>query len=111
MLHNSGKGSKVPTAREVGQPPRRLTMIADRRILRLGRVSGPVVRAGFKPVGGRSASSVGSTPASSASSNIVYRDCRSGAWWSASRRGLARSHGPAWAPMKFERLWDDPHYP
>src|SRR6516165_509327 len=36
-------------------------------ILRLGRVSGPVARADFKSVGGRSASSVGSTPASSAS--------------------------------------------
>src|ERR1700720_3727663 len=32
----------------------------------LGRASGPVTRAGFKPVGGRQASSVGSTPASSA---------------------------------------------
>ena len=34
--------------------------------MRPGRVSGPVARADFKSVGGRSASSVGSTPASSA---------------------------------------------
>ena len=40
-------------------------------ILRLGRVSGPVARADFKSVGGRSASSVGSTPASSATSSHI----------------------------------------
>src|SRR5262245_28337149 len=53
---------------ENGKPPvlGSLTDPENAAILRVGRVSGPVTRAGFKPVGGRAASSVGSTPASSA---------------------------------------------
>src|SRR5262249_25474457 len=59
-----------------------------------GRVPLPVGRAGFKPVGGRQASSVGSTPASSAPrfafSFPFNKGCAPAAVWLISSRGNPR---------------------
>jgi hypothetical protein len=51
-------------------------LLDQRGILLGGRVSGPVTRADFKSVGGRQASSVGSTPASSATNASYYSNIK-----------------------------------